>query len=145
MAKDLGFPEEWEPVILHHHERYDGGGYPEGLMGDNIPLEARVLHVADVIDALRTPRPYRRSLSPYEITIELEYGEGSDFDPKVLSTLRRLDLRLLLGREVGEQSSGPSVLVPRQKTVLTASDLKAALGWTMPGRRRWFSVRPSTN
>jgi putative two-component system response regulator len=51
------------PIIRHHHERMNGSGYPDGLVGDNIPLAARILHVVDVYDALTTDRPYREALS----------------------------------------------------------------------------------
>lgn len=54
------------PIIRHHHERYDGSGYPDGLAGENIPLTARVLHVADVYEALTTERPYRKAMSSKE-------------------------------------------------------------------------------
>ncbi|MBK8870373.1 MAG: HD domain-containing protein [Elusimicrobia bacterium] len=53
------FAEEAAALVLHHHERYDGGGHPDGLKAEAIPLEARVLTVADALDALTTDRPYR--------------------------------------------------------------------------------------
>jgi putative nucleotidyltransferase with HDIG domain len=145
MAKELGFPEECHPVIMHHHERYDGRGYPGGLKGEDIPLEARVLHVADVVDALRTPRPYRRALSAYEITVELEYGEGKDFDPGVMSALGRLDLGLLLGRQGRGGLSNPGVPFRGRDIAVTASDLKAVLGRRMPGQNSRLFVRPTSD
>jgi putative two-component system response regulator len=59
------------PIIRHHHERMDGSGYPDGLCGDEIPLLARILQVADIYDALTSNRPYRKALSPEEALAEL--------------------------------------------------------------------------
>jgi putative two-component system response regulator len=59
------------PIIRHHHERMDGSGYPDGLCGDEIPLFARILQIADIYDALTSNRPYRKALSPEEALAEL--------------------------------------------------------------------------
>jgi putative two-component system response regulator len=59
------------PIIRHHHERMDGSGYPDGLFGDEIPLSARILQVADIYDALTSNRPYRKALSPEEALTQL--------------------------------------------------------------------------
>lgn len=72
------------PFIRHHHERYDGGGYPDGLQGDDIPLEARILSVADSYEAITSNRPYRRARSPREALQEIRKGAGSQFDPEVV-------------------------------------------------------------
>ena len=72
------------PVIRHHHERFDGGGYPDGLAGEKIPLEARILTVADSFDAMTSFRPYRPALSLPEALAELERGQGTQFDLRVL-------------------------------------------------------------
>jgi diguanylate cyclase (GGDEF)-like protein/putative nucleotidyltransferase with HDIG domain len=78
------------PVILHHHERYDGTGYPSGLKGENIPLEARILSVADAFDAITSPRPYREQLSSQEAIEELKRCTGSQFDPKVIEAFNKV-------------------------------------------------------
>jgi len=71
-------------IALTHHERYEGGGYPQGLTGDEIPLEGRIAAVADVFDALTRDRVYRRAL-PREAAIQhLENGRGREFDPEIL-------------------------------------------------------------
>jgi diguanylate cyclase (GGDEF)-like protein len=70
--------------ILHHHERWDGGGYPEGLRGEQIPLEARILAIADSFEAMTSPRPYRPALSLDESIKELREGAGTQFDPKLV-------------------------------------------------------------
>ena len=76
-------------VIRHHHERYDGGGYPDGLAGDGIPLGARVCAVADVWDALTSDRSYRRAMTHAEAVDVLSSGSGSHFDPAVVGALLR--------------------------------------------------------
>ena len=72
--------------VLFHHERWDGAGYPTGRSGDEIPIEARVLAVADAYDAMTTSRPYRRALSSREALSEIDACAGSQFDP-VIATL----------------------------------------------------------
>jgi len=72
------------PIIRHHHERYDGLGYPDGLKGDQIQLEARILSVADAVVAMASDRPYRRGLDNQEIIDEIEKFSGTQFDPLVV-------------------------------------------------------------
>lgn len=71
-------------VVLCHHERWDGSGYPQGLRGEDIPLGARIFAVADTIDAMTANRPYRRALSIEEVCAELERCSGNQFDPQVV-------------------------------------------------------------
>jgi len=78
------------PVILHHHERIDGNGYPGGLTGSDIPLEARVVAVADVWDALTSDRAYRKGWSPDIALAHIRDGAGTHFDPQVVDALVRL-------------------------------------------------------
>jgi hypothetical protein len=75
------------PVILHHHERVDGHGYPVGLAGETIPLEARVVAVADVWDALTSDRAYRRGWSPDMALAHIRDGAGTHFEPRVVAAL----------------------------------------------------------
>jgi diguanylate cyclase (GGDEF)-like protein/putative nucleotidyltransferase with HDIG domain len=74
--------------ILHHHERLDGRGYPEGLRGEQIPLEARIIHVADTFEAITTDRPYRARSCVAEALAELEQHVGTQFDPRCVAALR---------------------------------------------------------
>lgn len=78
----------WEgaaPIVLHHHEWYDGGGYPDGLRGEAIPFEARILAVADAFDAMGRQHDDRRGLMPAEALAELRSGSGTQFDPQVVA------------------------------------------------------------
>jgi len=72
------------PAILHHHEHYDGTGYPSGLKGDEIPLEARILAIADAYDAITSIRSYHPQLSPQQALDELRHCAGAQFDPELV-------------------------------------------------------------
>ncbi|UCD34384.1 MAG: diguanylate cyclase [Nitrospiraceae bacterium] len=74
------------PIILHHHERFDGSGYPHGLEGERIPLGARILSIADAYDAMRTATDYRKASSAKESMAELRECAGTQFDPELVST-----------------------------------------------------------
>jgi HD-GYP domain-containing protein (c-di-GMP phosphodiesterase class II) len=77
-------------VVVHHHERYDGLGYPHGLSGDAIPLESRIVNVADAFDAMMSDRPYRTSLGLAVSMDELRKGCGTQFDPTVVDAFASL-------------------------------------------------------
>ena len=81
-----------EAIARHHHERWDGGGYPGGLAGDAIPIAARLVHLADVFDVLVHERPYKESWTVEAAVEEIERGAGTDFDPAVVRAfLRSID------------------------------------------------------
>jgi putative nucleotidyltransferase with HDIG domain len=84
------------PVIRHHQERWDGRGYPDGLKGEQIPLLARVLSIADAYDAMLSSRPYRPALTPEQARANLRGGAGTQWDPYLvdlfLSALRRREM-----------------------------------------------------
>lgn len=77
------------PMVLHHHERFDGSGYPDGLQGSNIPFGARIVAVADAIDTMATDRPYRTALTRELILDELGRCAGTHFDPEIAATVAR--------------------------------------------------------
>lgn len=80
------------PLILHHHERYDGRGYPGGLSGDHIPLGARILAMADSVDAMASPRSYKPAYDVQRVKAEVARGRGTQFDPAVAdATLQWLE------------------------------------------------------
>jgi diguanylate cyclase (GGDEF)-like protein len=83
----LGEEASW---IRHHHERIDGRGYPDGLAGEQIPLESRILFVADAFEAMTADRPYHRGVEVGEALAELRRCAGTQFDPHVVATLERL-------------------------------------------------------
>ena len=85
--------KELEDAILgvkYHHEKYDGSGYPEGLKGEQIPLSAAIISVADTFDAMVTDRPYRKALSKKEAVQEIQSSSGRQFNPQVTSALAEL-------------------------------------------------------
>lgn len=87
---DAGQPAEIIAAVRHHHENYDGSGYPAGLAGEAIPLWARIIRVADAFDAMRSARAYRPALSTHEVRAELQRGCGTAFDPQVVEVFFRL-------------------------------------------------------
>ena len=70
------------PIVKHHHERFDGTGYPDRLSGEQIPLSARIVAVADAFDAMTSDRPYRRALPADKAFLELLNTAGTHFDPR---------------------------------------------------------------
>ena len=85
ILRDVDFLGEGKLVVRHHHERWDGAGYPDRLAGDAIPLPARVFAVADALDALTTDRPYRRATRFSRAREEIRLNAGSQFDPAVVA------------------------------------------------------------
>lgn len=96
MIKDLEILKPVIPIILHHHERFDGGGYPSRLKKEQIPLGARILAVLDAFDAMYFGRPYRRKKKLKEIERELRMNTGRQFDPKIVNVF----LRVLKGKKI---------------------------------------------
>jgi HD-GYP domain-containing protein (c-di-GMP phosphodiesterase class II) len=78
------------PIVRFHHERWDGQGYPDGLAGEQIPLGARIMAVADAVEAMSAKRVYREPLSEPEIVRELEQGRGTQWDPTLVDLVLRL-------------------------------------------------------
>jgi len=74
-------------IVLHHHERYDGKGYPDGLEGDLIPFASRVIAVLDAYDAMTSERPYRSTRTPREAAEKLLLGKGTQFDPDIVDAV----------------------------------------------------------
>ena len=99
-----------ERCVRHHHENFDGTGYPAGLVGDEIPVGARIVLVADTSDAMTTDRPYRRALSYDQLLQELDKCTGRQFDPRVVDAFKRsVRVRQMLG------GIRPSVAIPEKR------------------------------
>jgi putative nucleotidyltransferase with HDIG domain len=84
IVEGLDFFKDKIPIIRHHHEQFDGSGYPDGLVGEAIPLEARIIAVPDAFDAMTSARPHRGMMPLQDVLTELEKCKGTQFDPKVL-------------------------------------------------------------
>ena len=91
ILRGVDFLAEAVEVVRHHHERWDGQGYPDRLSGDAIPLSARVFAVADTLDALTTDRPYRPAVGFGEARAEIRRECGTQFDPAVVAAYETID------------------------------------------------------
>ena len=87
IIRPVEFLKDSYKTVYHHHERYDGDGYPDGLKGEDIPLSARIIAVADAYDAMGSDRPYRKKLNKDKILKELKDQSGKQFDPEVVKAL----------------------------------------------------------
>lgn len=87
-----GFCSEVARIVRHHHERWDGGGYPAGLVGHQIPLGARVLAVVDGFDAMTNDRPYRPAMRLNEAVYSLRSGSGTQWDPEIVEAFLRIGI-----------------------------------------------------
>jgi HD-GYP domain-containing protein (c-di-GMP phosphodiesterase class II) len=90
LLEKFEFSEDLKGAILHHHERYDGKGYPEGLKGSEIPLISRVLSVADSYCAMTSERIHRKSYTKEEALLEIKAGSGSIYDPEVVKAFEEV-------------------------------------------------------
>jgi putative two-component system response regulator len=94
-----------EPAVRHHHERFDGKGYPSGLKGESIPLESRIILIADTFDAMTSDRPYRRAMRTTDALDELQRNSGTQFDPAMVQVA--LDARIQFDRARQELAKNP--------------------------------------
>lgn len=106
ILKDLHQISSLLPGVLHHHERFDGKGYPAKLAGEEIPRIARILAVADSYDAMSSSRPYRQCLAPERVEQILADGAGTQWDPRVIETFQRIVSRI---RNIHEHGLGESL------------------------------------
>jgi response regulator RpfG family c-di-GMP phosphodiesterase len=84
IVEGIDFFKDKIPLIRSHHEHYDGSGYPDGLIGEVIPLEARIIAVPDAFDAMTSLRPHRKAMPVEDVLLEMKKGEGRQFDPHIL-------------------------------------------------------------
>jgi len=111
ILRDLTKLEEVLPVVMHHHEWWDGGGYPHQLGSQRIPLAARIVAVADAFDAMTSDRPYRRGMSEGRVDEILRAGAGKQWDPQVIDAFFRVreEIRQICGRERQPLAAGLAV------------------------------------
>ncbi len=91
---------DWAPIVRAHHERFDGTGYPDGLLGSEIPIESRIIAVADAFHAMTTPHRWRAMIAPFAAAQELMRSAGTQFDPDVVEALTKA---------LGVRRAGPAV------------------------------------
>jgi len=116
LLADVDFPWDIRPMVLHHHEHWDGSGYPHGLTGEDIPVAARVLCVADVFDALTTTRSYRSAFTA-EAALEIMQGDtGHIFDPQLFEVFERLVRQARAAAPVYQPIFRDRVLMPTRHT-----------------------------
>ena len=90
MLRSIGAWEDLAPFVRHHHEWYDGSGYPDGLAGEAIPIEARIIGVAEAFDAMTAAQSYKRAITIREGLERVRAAAGSQFDPAVVAALTDL-------------------------------------------------------
>jgi putative nucleotidyltransferase with HDIG domain len=90
ILRGIPFLEEASKIVRHHHERWDGEGYPDRLRGEQIPLPARIFSVADAIDAITTDRPYRPAAPLSHAREAIARGSGTQFDPRIVDVLAEI-------------------------------------------------------
>jgi putative nucleotidyltransferase with HDIG domain len=110
MLAAIAYPGPLALIVRHHHERWDGSGYPDGLTGEAIPLGARVLAVVDCYDALTSERPYRRALSHERAIHVLQEGAGRTHDPAMVEAFLPLVQRLQGGKHKGLAPRFPALV-----------------------------------
>ncbi|NOZ85893.1 MAG: response regulator [Deltaproteobacteria bacterium] len=96
------------PIVRHHHERYDGAGYPDGLKGENVPLEARIVAVADAFDAMTSNRAYRSAIPLEEAIKRLVACKGTQFDPALVDVFQDLLSKGMISISSGDQEDPDS-------------------------------------
>jgi len=110
MLQGMNLPDYAIDMVLHHHERMDGSGYPDGLKGDKISLESRILGVCDVVEAMSSHRPYRPARSTEEIIEELNSGKGSKYDYGLVEML----VNMIQNQEICNMGKSSKTLVYQQ-------------------------------
>ena len=120
ILKPVAFPWAITPIVRHHHEYWDGNGYPAGLKGEEIPLLARILCVADSYEAMTADRPYRAGRSASEAAIELSSCAGSQFDPRVVEHMLAVIDELEHGGEALVREPAEEISVEEARAIFAA-------------------------
>ena len=117
------------PGVEHHHERYDGSGYPDALAGKEIPLAARILSVADAYDAITSDRPYRKGMSQDKAEAILHEGAGTQWDPQVVEAFFRIMPEIIEIRESFADPYSPNRRLGSDLTLAAAPVQELAAPW----------------
>jgi HD-GYP domain-containing protein (c-di-GMP phosphodiesterase class II) len=110
IVRDVPFLQQAGEIMLCHHERFDGGGYPRGLMGEEIPLGARIFAVVDAYDAMTSDRPYRRAGSHASAVREIKRNSGTQFDPRAVDAFLEANRKGLIRNHAARKDNGESAM-----------------------------------
>jgi diguanylate cyclase (GGDEF)-like protein/putative nucleotidyltransferase with HDIG domain len=136
ILETVDFPYPVVPIVLAHHERWDGTGYPHGLKGERIPIGARILSAVDCLDALASDRQYRRALPLDEAMAKVAADSGTGYDPAVVAVLQRryLELEVLARASNGAKLEKRNMSCPQSapQAGLELTSVKGATGKTHP-------------
>ena len=125
ILKSIEFPYPVEPVVRHHHENWDGSGYPDGLKGQDIPLGARILSVVDCFDALTSDRPYRPRMTREQAEQILRDRRGTMYDPWIVDTFLKI-LDLLERQDRAESGAAAAPTTPLHRLSVSQLDVISA-------------------
>ncbi len=115
LIQNVSYLKDIVEIVRHHHENWDGSGYPDGIAGEAIPKASRIIMIADTIDAMMTDRPYRAALTREDVTLELRKLQGRQFDPHLCKVLLASPLySQLFPQEEGSTPAGVASLVNHQ-------------------------------
>jgi putative nucleotidyltransferase with HDIG domain len=154
ILSEVDFPYPLVPIVRHHHENWDGNGYPEQLKGSEIPIGARILAVVDCFDALTSNRPYRRALSMSEALEIIDARRGTMYDPAVVDVFRRMcesgdltpadpspdPVNMKPDAVISSDASPDSGVTEAFDEIQVALELGAALSRIRIGQCRWPAV-----
>lgn len=121
LVQEIESLQHLAPFIRYHHEFYNGHGYPDGLAGDQIPLEARIISAADAIEAMASDRPYRSALDAVAILSELEKHSGTQFDPRIVESFTKI-IQAQGERLIVNSARDISQIIEQQGTALTSQE-----------------------
>ncbi len=130
--------EEVVRAVRHHHEREDGDGYPDGLLGDEIPIGAKIIVVCDAVDAMLSDRPYREALPLTVVLEQLQDHAGRQFDHRVVRALMRSDILAEYAemmRVHREEAASEAVLADQSASLFPPVGRRAAVGVGAPVHR----------
>ena len=127
LLSPIDFPFPVVPIVRHHHEHWDGSGYPDGLKGDAIPIGARILSVADCFDALTSDRPYRRAYSHERALRIIREHSGVMYDPRIVDALMAIHAELAAGTDASEAPAGVAGSIVHARQAVKGEDVDASI------------------